>query len=150
MEKNYFTEESLKELKNNKFVKSISQKNSISYTDEFKKLFIEESKNGKGPTRIFIENGFNPYILGSSRIKEFSRRIKEKEKNNELLTDNRGKKATGRPKKEKDKVLSKEEEIEILKHENSILKAENDLLKKMEFLVHQKEQKKSQHKNDTK
>ncbi len=149
MIKNYLSEEDIKELKKNKYVKNVSYK-CISYADEFKKLFVEETKKGKGPTRIFIENGFNPYILGPERIKTFSRRIKKKVKNNELLIDNRGKKATGRPKKEKEKVLSKDEEIEFLKHENLMLKAENDLLKKMEFLANQKKQKISQYKNDTK
>jgi len=44
MERKNFTEEEINKLKENKFVKSITTK-SISYTDEFKKLFIEESKN---------------------------------------------------------------------------------------------------------
>lgn len=148
MSKICFTEEELNNLKQNKFIKKISTK-SISYTDEFKKLFIEESNKGKGPSRIFIECGFNPYILGARRIKEFSKRIKKKNKNNELLIDNRGKKATGRPKKST-KILTKDEEIESLKHENLMLKAENDLLKKMEFLVNQKELKKSQQEKDIK
>lgn len=149
MERNYLSEEEIIELKKNKYVKTISSKN-ISYTDEFKILFIEESNKGKGPTRIFIENGFNPYVLGHYRIKNFSNRMKNKEKNNELLTDNRGKKATGRPKRIKKIILSKDEEIEALKHENSMLKAENDLLKKMEFLVKQKKLQKSQQEKDIK
>lgn len=128
MERKNFTEEEINKLKENKFVKSITTK-SISYTDEFKKLFIEESNKGKGPTRIFIESGFNPYVLGSRRIKEFSRLYK----NNELLVDNRGKSSTGRPKKPKEKSMSKDEEIEFLKHQNLMLKAENDLLKKWNF-----------------
>ena len=147
MERKNFTEEEINKLKENKFVKSITTK-SISYTDEFKKLFIEESNKGKGPTRIFIESGFNPYVLGSRRIKEFSRLYKKKNKNNELLVDNRGKSSTGRPKKPKEKSMSKDEEIEFLKHQNLMLKAENDLLKKMEFLVKQQELKKLAQKTD--
>lgn len=143
-----FSEEDIKELEKNKYVKRVSSTN-ISYTDEFKKLFIEESKKGKGPTRIFIESGFNPYILGSNRIRLFSVLYKNKNKKNELLVDNRGKVAKGRPKKST-KILTPEEEIEQLKHENIMLKAENDLLKKMGFLVNQKEQKKSQLKKDIK
>ena len=52
MERKNFTEEEINKLKENKFVKSITTK-SISYTDEFKKLFIEESNKGQGNTRIF-------------------------------------------------------------------------------------------------
>jgi len=149
VERSYFSEEEINELRNNKFVKTVSSK-SVSYTDEFKILFIDELKKGKGPTRIFIENGFNPYILGPYRINSFAKLIKRKNKNNELFVDNRGKKATGRPKEIKETTLSKDEEIESLKHENLLLKAENDLLKKMEFLANQKLQKKLQQEKDTK
>lgn len=143
-----FTEEQIEELKTNKYVKNITTI-SISFTKKFKEHFIEETNNGKGPTRIFIESGFNPYILGSSRIKEFSKRIKRKYKNNESLDDNRGKKSTGRPKKSKEKELSPEEQIKHLEQENLMLKAENDLLKKMEFLVNQQQLKKSKQSKDT-
>lgn len=86
-----FTEEQIQELKQNKYVEKVTTK-SISFTKEFKELFVKESSNGKGPTRIFIESDFNPYILGSDRIKGFSRRIKKKVKNNQSYEDNRGKK----------------------------------------------------------
>ena len=137
MERTCFNEKEIEELKKNKYVKSVSEK-TISYTYEFKEHFIEESNNGKGPTRIFIESGFNPYILGRKRIDTFSNRYKNKKKNNESFEDNRGKKATGRPKKKQDIYKSKDEELETLRHENLMLKAENDLLKKMEFLIKQK------------
>lgn len=137
MERNCFNEEEIKKLEENQYVKTITTK-SISFTNEFKELFINEIEKGKGPTRIFIESGFNPYVLGAERIKGFSRRMKKKYKNGTFLEDSRGKKSTGRPKKNT-KILTKDEEIESLKHENIILKAENDLLKKMEFLVKQKE-----------
>lgn len=46
MKKEYFTEEEIIELKKNKFVKTISNK-SISFTDEFKELFIEKSNEAE-------------------------------------------------------------------------------------------------------
>ena len=147
MERNYFTNEEIEILSKNNYVKKVTNK-TISFTKEFKELFIEESNKGKGPTRIFIEQGFSPYILGSERIKKFSVRIKKKAKNNLSFDDNRGKKATGRPKKVKEEFSSLEDEITFLKHQNSLLKAENDLLKKMEFLITKQESKKSQHKKD--
>lgn len=77
MDRNYFTDEDIEILSKNKYVKKVTNK-TISFTKEFKELFIEESNTGKGPTRIFVEQGFNPYILGSNRIKKFSGRIKKK------------------------------------------------------------------------
>ncbi len=149
MEGNHFTEGQVKELKQNKYVRNVTLK-SISFTKEFKEHFLNESETGKGPTRIFIESGFNPYILGSERIKGFSKRIKKKRQKNGSLEDTRGKKSTGRPKKSIERILTPDEEIEKLKHENVMLKAENDLLKKMKFLVEQQESKKFQHNKDIK
>lgn len=147
MDKNYFTDEDVEALSKNKYVKKVTNK-TISFTKEFKELFIEESNTGKGPTRIFIEQGFNPYTLGYCRIISFSKRIKKKNKKGVPFDDNRGKKSTGRPKKDKEQFSSLEEEIEFLKHQNSILKAENELLKKMEFLITNQESKKSPLKKD--
>lgn len=147
MGKNKFNEEQIIELEQNKYVKKVTE-NSITYSKEFKMHFINEKNNGKGPTRIFIESGFNPYILGEYRINSFSKRINKIIKNDLSFDDNRGKKATGRPKKIKEKELSIEEQLDKLKHENLMLKAENELLKKMEFLVNQKKSKKSQQKKD--
>ena len=41
-------------LSKNKYVKNVSNKG-ITYTDEFKQLFIVENKNGKFPRQIFEE-----------------------------------------------------------------------------------------------
>ena len=149
MSKILFTEEEIQELKKNKFVKNVTEK-SITYSDEFKQHFIEEKNNGKGPTRIFIECGFNPYVLGGTRIDHFNMRMMNKIKNKEPFDDNRGKKSTGRPKKTNIKELNDKEKIEQLEHENLILKAENELLKKMEFLITQKELKNSHQTKDFK
>lgn len=67
MERNYFTNEEIEILSKNNYVKKVTNK-TISFTKEFKELFIEESNKGKGPTRIFIEQGFSPYILGSKPL----------------------------------------------------------------------------------
>lgn len=149
MDRIYFTEEEMNTLRQNKYVQNVTKK-SISFTKEFKEHFIKESNEGKGPRRILIECGLNPYVLGKRRIDGFSSRIKKKNKNNESFDDNRGKKSTGRPKRQLEKILSPEEELVELKHEMAMLKAENDLLKKMKFLIEEKESKKSLHNKDFK
>ena len=63
-----FNEEEIKELQKNKFVKKVTTK-TISFTKEFKEHFIEESNKGKGATRIFVESGISPYILGGGKNK---------------------------------------------------------------------------------
>ncbi|MCZ6944744.1 IS3 family transposase, partial [Bacillus mycoides] len=48
MTKKLFTEKEIQTLSKNPHVKSVSQKG-ITYTDEFKRIFIEENEKGKYP-----------------------------------------------------------------------------------------------------
>lgn len=148
MSKIIFNKEEMEELRKNKYVKNVSEK-SITYSDEFKQHFIDERNNGKGPTRIFIESGFNPYVIGGKRIECFNTRMIDKKRNNKSIEDKR-KINSGRRKKEIKKDMTDKEKIEQLEHENLLLKAENDLLKKMEFLITQKELKNSHQMKDSK
>ena len=63
MSKKLFTEEEIIILKQNKYVKKVTSKG-ITYTDEFKRIFIDENGNGKLPRIIFEECGFNIDIIG--------------------------------------------------------------------------------------
>ncbi len=53
-----FTEEEIAILSKNKYVKKVSNKG-ITYTDEFKRIFIVENNKGKFPRQIFEEHDFN-------------------------------------------------------------------------------------------
>lgn len=63
-----FTQNEIKILTKNKYVKNVSPKGST-YTDEFKHIFIIENENGKFPREIFEEQGFDINILGIGRVK---------------------------------------------------------------------------------
>lgn len=67
---NYFTDEQLKELKNNPYVVKCSAKN-ITYAEEFKDLFWIDYQNGMPPIEIFKKYGFDPYALGTKRRSNF-------------------------------------------------------------------------------
>ena len=67
MSKKIFTEKEIKQLSNNPYVKSVSSKG-ITYTDEFKRIFIAEKEKGKFPREIFEECGFDIEIMGMKRI----------------------------------------------------------------------------------
>ncbi|MBT2723292.1 HTH domain-containing protein, partial [Bacillus sp. ISL-46] len=69
MSKKLFTDKEIKILSNNPYVKSVSTKG-ITYTDEFKRIFISESVNGKLPRQIFEENGFDVDIIGIVRVQK--------------------------------------------------------------------------------
>ncbi|MEI3045543.1 MAG: IS3 family transposase [Romboutsia timonensis] len=130
MSKKLFTEQEIIILKQNKYIKKVSSKG-ITYTDEFKKIFINESINGKLPRIIFEECGFNIDIIGMQRIKSSASRWRTAFKNGGAikLTDTR-KYNTGRP---IEKDLSIEEKYKKLEAKMKLLQAENELPKKVRY-----------------
>lgn len=147
MSKKLFTQEEIVILKNNNYVKKVSEKGII-YTDEFKKEYINLITSGSSKREAFTKLGFDIEILGYDRIESFFNRMKYKIKNNDPLEDARAKNI-GRKKKVDFDKMTETEQLDFLKHENSMLKAENDLLKKMEFLAKQHQLKKYQRVKDT-
>ncbi|MDY3001814.1 MAG: IS3 family transposase [Romboutsia timonensis] len=128
MSKKLFTEEEIIILKQNKYVKKVTSKG-ITYTDEFKRIFIDENGNGKLPRIIFEECGFNIDIIGMQRVKSSASRWRTAFKNGGAikLTDTR-KYNTGRP---IEKDLSIEEKYKKLEAKMKLLQAENELPKKV-------------------
>ena len=131
MSKKLFTKEEIDILSKNKYVKNVSSKG-ITYSDEFKKLFIIENQNGKFPRQIFEECGFDINILGITRIESSGKRWRSAFRRNGVsqLQDTR-KFNTGRP---TEKHLSLKEKYEKLQAKVKLLEAENELLKKLEIL----------------
>lgn len=131
MSNKLFTEAEVEILSQNQYVKNVSAKG-ITYTDEFKRIFITESEKGKFPREIFEEHGFDVNILGIKRIKASACRWRAAYRQNGIcgLQDTR-KDNSGRP---REKELSIEEKYERLKAQNNLLKAENELLKKLDML----------------
>lgn len=131
MSNKLFTKEEVKILSKNKYVKNVSDK-AITYTDEFKSIFIAENEKGKFPREIFEEFGFDINILGVERVKSCGKRWRAAFKKDGVcgLTDTR-KLNSGRP---SEKELTIEEKYKRLKAHNNLLKAENELLKKIQYL----------------
>jgi transposase-like protein len=126
-----FTDKEIKTLSRNPYVKTVGAKG-ITYTDEFKRIFIAENEKGKVPREIFEEHGFDPNLLGMHRVKSSAKRWRKSYKLNGIvgLRDTR-KGNSGRP---SEKELSLEEKYERLKAQNHLLKAENELLKKIDLM----------------
>lgn len=131
MSKKIFTEKEIKILSDNPFVKSISPKG-ITYSDDFKRIFIEENEKGKLPRQIFEECRFDIDIIGIKRVESSGKRWREAYRENGLggLKDNRPGNS-GRP---IERELSLEEKYARLEAQNNLLKAENELLKKIQLL----------------
>lgn len=131
MSKKIFTDKEIEKLSNNKYVKAVSQ-NGITYTDEFKRIFIAEYENGKSATIIFEECGFDIEMLGLDRIYSSGKRWRSAYKKDGVcgLQDTR----KGNLDRPSEKELSIEEKYERLRAQNNLLKAENELLKRIEML----------------
>lgn len=130
MSKKIFTEDEIKLLTSNKYVKSVSSKG-ITYTDEFKHIFIAEKEKGKFARDIFEKHGFDAEVLGTDRIRSASKRWQMTYKKNGIigLRDTRTENS-GRP---RERELSLEEKTARLEAQINLLKAENELLKKIRF-----------------
>jgi len=125
-----FTEKEISLLSKNPYIKNISVK-AITYTDEFKRIFIAESEKGKPSRVVFEEHGFDVDILGMNRVEQARRRWKSSYKSKGILgLDDSRKGHSGR---RNNKELSLEEKYEQLKLQNNYLKAENELLKKIDL-----------------
>jgi transposase len=131
MSKKIFTDEEVILLSKNIYVKNVSNKG-ITYTDEFKRIFITENQNGELPRQIFEKHGFDINIIGIERVRSSGRRWRSAFRRNGVaeLQDTR-KFNTGRP---TEKDLSLQQKYEKLEAKVKLLQAENELLKKLEML----------------
>lgn len=128
--KKLFTDEEIKLLSNNKYVKNITTK-SITYTDEFKMLFIAEYSQGKLPTVIFMDAEFDADIIGIHRIWSASKRWRATyNTSGELGLNDSRKLNSGRPLK---RELTIEEILAKKDAEIAYWKSESELLKKIEL-----------------
>lgn len=124
-----FTEEEIKVLLKNPYVKKVSDK-SITYTQNFKEEFMERYKKGELPTEIFRSLGFNTQQLGKRRIASCSYRFKRyNDRMNGFVDQRKG--ASGRPKRKgitaEEKLARAEEKIQYLQQENEFLKKIKEL-----------------------
>lgn len=131
MSNKIFTDIEIEILRRNKYVKNVSSKG-ITYTDEFKRIFIVENEKEKLPRNIFEEHGFCVEMLGMQRIRSSGKRWRKgyKSKGIDGLKDTR-KDNSGRP---LERELSLEEQMERLRLQNTLLQAENELLKKLDLM----------------
>ena len=129
MGKNYFTPEQVEQLRQNKYVKNVSEK-AITYTEEFKETFMLEYNDGKFPSQILVEMGFDLNILGKKRVQKISERVRNQSIRPEGFKDTRiGN--SGRP---LTRDLTAEEIIAKQKAEIELLKAKVEFLSDLKRL----------------
>jgi transposase InsO family protein len=130
MSKRLFSKDEILNLSKNAYVKAVSEK-AITYTDEFKTLFIAEYSIGKTPFMIFEDAGFDVDVIGNERMWNASKRWRRSYKDSgELGLRDTRKFSSGRP---LNRELTQEELIAKKDAEIAYWKAEAELLKKIEL-----------------
>ncbi|GAB6179794.1 hypothetical protein JCM14036_11130 [Desulfotomaculum defluvii] len=69
MSKIIFSSDDIKKLETNPYVAKVSER-SITYTNDFKRLFIDQYLKGKLPRAIFTDAGFDIDIIGVKRYEQ--------------------------------------------------------------------------------
>ena len=129
MSNKLFTVEEIEDLSQNPHVQSVSSKG-ITYTDNFKEIFIASYSSGMLPREIFEAHGFRVEVLGIKRIHAAQSRWNKAYQTDGVigLKDSR-KGNSGRP---ITRNLTLEEKNARLKAEIHMLRAENELLKNID------------------
>lgn len=127
MSKLKFSKKDIEILSQNPYVKKVSDK-AITYTNDFKVLFMNQYNEGKNAVEIFTDAGFDVRTLGMIRIDCACNRWKKAFWLHGAagLTDTR-KKNSGRPKKH---TISKSKLIEMQKNQIEMLTKENEQLRR--------------------
>lgn len=117
----FFTPEEVKILGENLWVKKVTPK-LIRYTDEFKEEFLRQHKQGKTSRQIIESLGFDPKILGRSRIegiqitcKDYALRNQERLGENGAETPVSGSSISAQMKRMQHKLSYMEQQIEFIK-----------------------------------
>jgi len=76
MGRGMLTQEEISRLAVNPYVSNVTE-NRITYTEDFKLLFLKEYYEGKKTMRIFKDAGFDITLIGSKRIERCSARWRE-------------------------------------------------------------------------
>ena len=125
MSKIKFTDSQIEELKANPYTLTVTT-NQITFTREFKILFWSDYQNRMSPRSIFQKYGYDPEVLGRSRITGFQQMLKKEV--DEGLTFNEGSRPPGLRK-------------ELTSHEDdsSSAKAFKDMQHRLEYLEQEME-----------
>ena len=123
-----FSKAEVMELQGNENVAYVTEQEVV-FTEDFKKHAWEGKRSGKNLPTIFRENGIDPQILGHKRVENFSRRLREKAKNNDFSDERKeNHRPSGKP-----ETYSLEEKVSRLEHELAYTRQEVEFLKKIQM-----------------
>lgn len=137
-----FTEDELTELRSNPYTYKATP-GKIQFTAAFKERFWKEYNAGKRPEDIVKDCGYDPEILGRSRITGIQLHIREQFIQDGGFHEGRRPGAAPQSGDKSEAAVSPEEEMRQLKSEVKYLRQEVDFLKKISSVRTSKKQEKS-------
>lgn len=128
MSKKPFTTEEIIILRQNPFTYKVTN-STLSFTKEFKELFITEYNTGITPRQILANHGYDLEILGDRRIWGISQHLRAQyEESGGSFSESS---TVSRRTKNPDKHLSEKDELKRLQQEVDYLRQEIEFLKKI-------------------
>jgi hypothetical protein len=133
MNKNKFTKREIQILKNNPYTYSVTE-SQLFFTKDFKEEFWRRYQTGDSPRRIVEELGYDPDMLGTSRLSGIQINIKKQAESANGFTEGKGHR-----KQLKSGLYSvdenpSDETIVKMQHELMYLRQEVEFLKKISSL----------------
>lgn len=126
---NNFTKEQMEQLRNNKYVISVTA-STVRFSEDFKRLFYQRMHSGETLKEIFRDCGIDPDILGHSRIKSFAYVLNKTAKREEGFIDKRQGNYRHPSQKGEQTV---EARVRQLEHELAYTRQEVEFLKKLQM-----------------
>lgn len=128
MSKKSFTTEEKEILLQNPYTYKVTD-HTLSFTKEFKKIFIEKYREGVIPRKILTDHGYDPEMLGDRRIWGIAQHLREQyEDSGGIFNEGH---VGYRKHKKPSAQLSEKEELKQLRQEVDYLKQEIEFLKKI-------------------
>ncbi|WP_026670813.1 HTH domain-containing protein [Butyrivibrio sp. AE3006] len=130
---NQFTPEQIELLAANPFTLSVTAYR-ISYTLEFKNLFLSHYENGELVRDIFRELGYAPGILGDSRMYSFSHKLLSDVEAGKPITEGSVRKPAEKPVKTDYNTMPAQQSVASMQRELTYLRQQVEFLKKISQL----------------
>ena len=106
----------------------------ISYTLEFKNLFLSHHENGETVRDIFSTLGYDPEVLGDSRMYSFAHSLLNKVEAGEPLTEGPAHKHVEKPVNTDYNAMPSQQSVASMQRELTYLRQQVEFLKKISQL----------------
>jgi hypothetical protein len=125
-----FTPEQMELLAANPFTHKINV-HRISYTLEFKNLFLARYESGEAVKAIFSSLGYDTAVLGENRIYGFAKRLVDQAEAGEMPTEERSKSKLEKPVNVDYNTMPAQQSVSAMQREIAYLRQQIEFLKKI-------------------